>query len=129
MPYVQRDEQGNIIGVYANLQPGYAEEFLPDDDQDLLAYLSPPPPPYTIDADIPWLRMTDDEAVLVQDGIDASPVKTRNIINKATSFIEGTETFIKFKAIIAAATDHGRADTIMGPLTIEELSSAALEVQ
>lgn len=28
MPYVERDETGRIKGVYANLQPGYAEEFL-----------------------------------------------------------------------------------------------------
>ena len=31
MPYVQRDEQNNIIGKYACKQEGYAEEFLSDD--------------------------------------------------------------------------------------------------
>jgi len=35
MPYVQRNEAGEIIGKYANPQEGYAEEFLPDDDAEL----------------------------------------------------------------------------------------------
>lgn len=35
MPYVQRNESGNIIGQYAVLQEGYAEEFLPDDSPEL----------------------------------------------------------------------------------------------
>ena len=42
MPYVSRDASGNINGVFANLQSGYAEEFLPDDDPELVAYLNPP---------------------------------------------------------------------------------------
>jgi hypothetical protein len=43
MPYIERRE-GVIFGVYANLQPGYAEEFLADDDAEVVAYLNPPPP-------------------------------------------------------------------------------------
>lgn len=35
MPYVQRDSAGAIIGVFENLQPGFAEEWLPDDHPDL----------------------------------------------------------------------------------------------
>jgi len=30
MPYVSRDAQGNITGVYAQPQPGYAEEYVED---------------------------------------------------------------------------------------------------
>ncbi len=37
MPFVQRDEDGNIKGVYACLQPGYAEEEVPEE----LAVLPP----------------------------------------------------------------------------------------
>ena len=44
MPYVQRDE-GIIIGVYASQQQGYAEEFLPDDDAEVVAFLNPEPQP------------------------------------------------------------------------------------
>jgi hypothetical protein len=34
MPFIQRDESGRICGQFANLQLGYAEEFLPDDDPE-----------------------------------------------------------------------------------------------
>ena len=44
MPYVSRDDAGNITGTYARLQPGFAEELLPDDDPELMAFLDPPAP-------------------------------------------------------------------------------------
>jgi hypothetical protein len=47
MPYVSRDESGNITGVFANLQSGYAEEYLPDDDPEVIAFLEPKPQPPT----------------------------------------------------------------------------------
>lgn len=31
MPYVERNENGKVIGIYANAQPGYAEEFVDGD--------------------------------------------------------------------------------------------------
>ena len=37
MPYVERIE-GKIVGLYANAQPGYAEEWLADDSPDVAAY-------------------------------------------------------------------------------------------
>jgi len=42
MPYVQRDN-GAVIGIYAQPQPGYAEESLADDHPEVVAFLSPPP--------------------------------------------------------------------------------------
>jgi hypothetical protein len=39
MAYVQRDDDDNIKGVYAAEQPGIAEEYLPDDDPDVVAFL------------------------------------------------------------------------------------------
>lgn len=36
--YVERDENKNIKGVYANAQPGYAEERLPEDHSSIVAY-------------------------------------------------------------------------------------------
>jgi len=38
MPYVQRDADNKIKGVYANEQPGYAEEFVGEDSADIYAY-------------------------------------------------------------------------------------------
>lgn len=40
MPYVERDGSNNIKGLYANEQPGYAEEYLPDDDPEVLAFVA-----------------------------------------------------------------------------------------
>ena len=43
MPYVQRDG-GVVVGTFPNPQPGYAEEWLEDDDAEVIAYLNPPAP-------------------------------------------------------------------------------------
>lgn len=37
--FVQRDEEGKINGVYSNICEGVAEEELPDDDPELVAFL------------------------------------------------------------------------------------------
>ena len=42
MSWVQR-EAGRVVGVFASQQEGSAEEELPDDHPDVLAYLNPPP--------------------------------------------------------------------------------------
>lgn len=48
MPYVER-KAGKVVGLYANLQAGYAEEFLADDHPDMVAYRNPPAPvPQTV---------------------------------------------------------------------------------
>ncbi len=41
MPYVSR-ENGAISGLFANLQPGFAEEFLPDDNAEVVAHKQGP---------------------------------------------------------------------------------------
>jgi hypothetical protein len=41
MPFIERVD-GKIIGVYALKQDGYAEELVPDDDPDLVEFLSKP---------------------------------------------------------------------------------------
>lgn len=35
MPYVQRDQDNQIVGSFANAQPGFAEEWLDDDSPEL----------------------------------------------------------------------------------------------
>lgn len=44
MPFVRRDESGAVAGLYANAQPGYAEEFLEEDHTEVVAYRNPPTP-------------------------------------------------------------------------------------
>ncbi len=43
MPYVQRTN-GTVTGLYANPQKGYAEEFLADDNAEVIAFLNPARP-------------------------------------------------------------------------------------
>jgi hypothetical protein len=40
MMYVQRDESGTLVGVFANPQPGYAEEPLPDDHAEVATFFN-----------------------------------------------------------------------------------------
>jgi hypothetical protein len=42
--FVQRDGSGKVVGCFAQLQAGYAEEELADEHPDLVAFLNPPPP-------------------------------------------------------------------------------------
>lgn len=42
MPYVER-VNGTIVGIYANHQTGLAEEFLADNNSEVVAFLNPPP--------------------------------------------------------------------------------------
>lgn len=42
MPYVERNSDGAVINVFARPQPGVAEEYLADDDAELLARENPP---------------------------------------------------------------------------------------
>ena len=44
MPYVARNQLGSISCLFGNEQPGVAEEYLPSDDPEVVAYLSPRPP-------------------------------------------------------------------------------------
>jgi hypothetical protein len=40
MAWVHRDDDGKITGVFGALQPGYPEEELPDDNEDVLAFFA-----------------------------------------------------------------------------------------
>ncbi len=39
MPFAQRDEMKQVVGLFANAQPGFAEEWLNDDDPEAIAFL------------------------------------------------------------------------------------------
>jgi len=42
MPYVSRNTDGVVVGLYTWSQPDYATEFLPSDDPEVVAYENPP---------------------------------------------------------------------------------------
>lgn len=43
MPYIKR-KSGVIVGVFKRKQSGVAEDFLPDDDPEVIAFKNPPLP-------------------------------------------------------------------------------------
>lgn len=120
--YIARNENGVIVR-WSEFQGDLTPDWIADDDPELLAVINPPPPPYVIPASLPWARMTEDEAELVQDAIDSSPVKTRNMINKATSFTFGADAFDRFMTILVATLNQARADQILAPQAPDETAS------
>ncbi len=58
MPYVQRDSKGNITTTHATIQPGRAEEELPDDNPELLAFYAMFPPGFlTPPTEAEWAKI------------------------------------------------------------------------
>jgi len=115
MPYVQRDETGAVKGVYANLQEGYAEEFLPDDDQEVVNFLKPPKTSYSIYKTTLWLRLTDAEAEMVMAAKNEQPAKFRGIWDDALSIQSGSEFFGVLKSFLTVAISEKRANELLAP--------------
>jgi len=70
MPFVERDDQGRIIGAYENLQPGYADEYV---EGDVSIYTAPPAISsyarwlaqlHTRDQRIAWIRAREQARLL-----------------------------------------------------------------
>lgn len=85
MPYVQRTG-GAISGVFANFQPGFAEEWLDDDHPEVVAYLSPPDPIIVLYPVHLWSRMTNEEVVQVEAAMASQPIRVQNIFKYASSY-------------------------------------------
>lgn len=45
MVYVLRNAEGAVCAVFRGKQPGIAEEYLPEDNAEIVSYLAPPVPP------------------------------------------------------------------------------------
>lgn len=118
--YVERDETGKIIGIYANFQEGFAEEALPEDDPEVVAFLNPPPPPYTLQMSDFFSRFTDDDEY---DAFDAAlavalPAKDRRAFNVATSLRSDSNLFAWARVVLVGVVGESRADEIMAPSTV-----------
>lgn len=103
MPYVER-KGGVIVGVYANIQPGQAEEWLPDDASEVVAFLDPEPNLYEYAAQRRWEKevggvevggitvMTDDRSKTLiagaRMGADNDPSFTAQFKPAGGSFME-----------------------------------------
>jgi hypothetical protein len=65
--YVSRNQGGVINGVFAVLQPGFAEEFLPDNDPEVVTYLNPPKPVPAVISDRQFFQQLAVQGVITQD--------------------------------------------------------------
>ena len=102
MPYIQRNGGGNIIGVFALAQPGYAEEFLADNSAEWVARLADMASAEAAEAD----RMA---------GIKASTYVTdwdANIRSK---------TFVEIKTLYDGATQAQKSDLLFYLLLVRAL--------
>lgn len=89
MVFVQRQD-GKIIGIYSNFCEGIAEEELPDDNAEVLAFLNPPPSVSEYQNAVQ--KHVDDTAVSKQyaDGVALATYKDSTVplwAAQATAFI------------------------------------------
>ncbi|QIG67662.1 hypothetical protein EVB51_045 [Rhizobium phage RHph_Y17] len=114
MPYIQRNSEGGINWMYLTFREGYAEEFLPDNDPEVVAFiLSMRPTPYTVPVALMWARMTDAEAESIQQALDLLSVRKQNIIAATDAPLSDSDVFGWLRTTIEDATNASRADEIM----------------
>ncbi|MBX5017510.1 hypothetical protein [Rhizobium lentis] len=116
MPYVMRDAGGDICGLYEQPQEGYAEEFLPDDNSEVVAF-PPAQGAYSIGKSTPWRRMTDEEVDSVDAAMQAAPLKQRRIYEAASYISTDDELFGTLKSLLSAVLSPGRANELLAPET------------
>ena len=81
MPYVQRNDAGAIIGLYANSQ-SFASDFLADDDPIVVAYRSAHAPASALSLDDFTALFTTAEQAAIYGSADW---RVRQLIAKATA--------------------------------------------
>lgn len=70
MPYVHRNQQGQIDGYFSCSQPGYAYEYLDENAPEIIAYLHPPVAPQPTLDDVIAV-MTPQQKTALQERLDA----------------------------------------------------------
>ena len=70
--WVQRDSNGQVNGLYANRQEGYAEEQLADTDPAVVAFLNPPDPVPQVISDRQFFTQLVVDGIITEDDALAS---------------------------------------------------------
>ncbi|MCA2372192.1 hypothetical protein ATU3B_11235 [Agrobacterium genomosp. 3 str. CIP 111-78] len=117
MVYVHRNPSSEIVGVYANSQGGIAEEWLADDNAEVVAFLNPEPAQvetvvYGVDL---WGRMTEEEAEQVLSEMESQPARTRKIFEAANSYRSVHELWPLLVQIATTLFGEERAAQILAP--------------
>ncbi|MDZ5448969.1 hypothetical protein [Labrys sp. ZIDIC5] len=115
MPFVQR-ENGAIVGVYANEQSGYAEEWLEVDDAEVVAFLASIVPKLTViyKADI-WRRATEEEAEIIDAQLNSQPIRLRRMWQDSQTLATTDEMYASVKSAFESAFGAERAAQLLEP--------------
>jgi hypothetical protein len=111
--FVERDNNGKVIGLYLEMFPLIAEEELPDDNDEIQAFLNPPPGPFVLQKMLLWARLTDKEADTVDAAMAAQPARLRGIWNSATEIRSDSEFFGTLEAFLTASLGADRAAELL----------------
>lgn len=101
MAYVQRNSDGEIIGIFANSQAGYAEEELADDNQEVLDFLAPKLSPRLVLKRVIVDRLyAAGKLAAARAALDAQPLYTRERWNSRDAiYANDPDTIALLKAI------------------------------
>lgn len=115
MPFVQR-ENGNIIGIFANRQPGFAEEWLDDDAPDVAAFLASIAPKKTVifKADI-WRRASDAEAQVIDLQLSAQPIRLQRMWQDSQTLSVDDQLYPRIRDAFVVAFGDVRAAQLLEP--------------
>ena len=76
MPFVERNQEHEITGLYNLPQPGRAEEYLADDHPEVIAFWDTPFPLHAV-------RLTADKEEILADGVDVVTLTLETIPENA----------------------------------------------
>ncbi|MFD1945081.1 hypothetical protein [Paradevosia shaoguanensis] len=111
MPYVHRDEDGRISGIFEVLQIGYAEEWLDE------AAIEPLPAPYQLYRSVFIRRMSEQEVLTMEAVLQnpATPAKLRMMFYAVDYFVSDDPLFAQLSAAVAATLGEERAGELLAP--------------
>lgn len=73
----------------------------------------PAPQAYSIPKDLPWRRMTDDEAATTESLLAGTSARLRQIYNASSALSTGDELFETLKVAMIGAFGQARADQLL----------------
>ncbi|MBX5181697.1 hypothetical protein HJB88_03430 [Rhizobium sp. NZLR5] len=117
MPFVSRTNGGAINGLFEQWQEGHADEFLPDDDPAIIAFLASTPAYYRISKMTPWLRMTDAEADIMTTVMGLAPARLRAIYNAAPYLQSDDPLWPTLREMLSSSLSSRRASELLAPET------------
>lgn len=120
MPYVER-RSGVVSGVYANPQPGYAEEWLEDGDEEVVAYRNPPV----------FQPLPRSAFLFMMHKIGVTEAQVEALIDKMPDGDEKTLALIVFRNQQTFRRDNSLLQTLTAAagLSVEQVDSAWLQAE